>query len=98
MTDLFDQVETGSPEGPNKPAGIRAVLERFRLLPAEAVYVGDAPSDIAAARSVGLTALGAAWMPGADPAALRPLQPAAIFDSVAGLRDDLTRRLTENDA
>jgi phosphoglycolate phosphatase-like HAD superfamily hydrolase len=49
MELLFDAVETGSPLGPRKVAGMKNVLKKFNLKPQEAVYVGDASSDIVAA-------------------------------------------------
>jgi len=50
MQNMFDAIETGIPEKPNKPACLRRMLDKFGIAPDEAVYVGDAPSDIPAAR------------------------------------------------
>lgn len=66
---FFDLVETGSPEGPCKPEGIRAVLDRFLLKPEEAIYVGDTASDVASARSAGVPAVAA---PGRKPPTGKP--------------------------
>ncbi|HEV8585752.1 MAG TPA: HAD hydrolase-like protein, partial [Methylomirabilota bacterium] len=64
MEDLFDAVETGSPEGGVKRPAIRGLLERWRVTPAEAIYVGDAASDMLDARDVGAVGVGAAWSGG----------------------------------
>lgn len=65
----FDVVEVGSPEGAIKPHSIRRVLTRWGAEPRIVAYVGDAPYDMCAAREAGVLPLGAAWAPGAHPAA-----------------------------
>lgn len=87
--ELFDIVETGSPFGPNKPEGIRSVLRQFRLKEEDAVYVGDAPSDIQSARTAGIPVISAAWASTAEPEALLSLKPDRIFYSVADFRNYL---------
>jgi pyrophosphatase PpaX len=60
---LFDVV-VGGDEAPNqKPAPdlLLLALERLEAAPAEAVYVGDSPFDMAAAKAGGLTAIGVTW-------------------------------------
>ena len=89
IADLFDQVETGSPAMLDKPAGIRRILDRRGIRPEEAVYVGDMPSDIRAARSVGMEPLAAAWASTARRDDLLQENPPAVIDTVA----DLARRL-----
>ena len=46
-----------------KPAadGLLACCERLGVDPAAAVYVGDAPSDGAAAKAAGMRAIGVTW-------------------------------------
>ena len=56
-----DFVEVGFPDRADKPYSMRKALERWGMEAHEAAYVGDMPSDMDAARSVGLLALGAAW-------------------------------------
>ena len=63
LAGFFERVEVGSPDGPIKPAGIRAVLEAWEIEPGEVAYVGDTPYDSAAAREVGVTPIRAAWSP-----------------------------------
>ncbi len=89
IAGCFGRVETGSPLGPVKPEGIRAVLEHYGLKPGEAVYVGDSPSDIVSSREAGVAAVAAAWAPGTDASALKALAPDKLFTSVDQLRDFL---------
>ena len=89
FAELFDVVETGSPSGPDKPEGIRRVLKQFRLKEEEAVYVGDAPSDIQSARTAGIPVISAAWASPAEPEVRLSLKPDRIFYSVADFRSYL---------
>jgi len=84
LSSYFDLVEAGSPEGAVKPAAIRAVLNAWNADPARVAYVGDAPSDIDAARQVGTLAIAAAWAPAALATAseLRARHPDATFTTV----------------
>src|SRR3989442_10148617 len=59
LDDAFDAVEPGSPEGVVKTPAIRRLLERWRLRPEDAVYVGDGASDMRAAHEAGVIAAGA---------------------------------------
>lgn len=79
LADSFDMVETGSPEGSVKPVAIRKVLARWGAAPHQIVYVGDAPSDMEAAREAGVIPLGAAWLPTTNAQALRAVSPVTIF-------------------
>ncbi|MDR3212097.1 MAG: HAD family hydrolase [Planctomycetota bacterium] len=83
LSSFFPVVETGSPRGPEKELGIARALERLGVAGAGAAYVGDAPSDIKAARLAGVRALAAAWSRHADPAALEKAGPDSLFTSVA---------------
>lgn len=90
----FDGVEAGATKGPVKPAGIRALLARWRLSPAEAAYVGDAPYDVDAAKDVGVVSVAAAWAASTDAAALAARRPDHLFARVAELAawaDEVTR-------
>jgi phosphoglycolate phosphatase-like HAD superfamily hydrolase len=79
LADSFDVVETGSPGGSVKPAAIRKVLVRWGAMPRQVAYVGDAPTDMEAAREAGVIPLAAAWLPTARPEALRAVSPAETF-------------------
>ena len=63
LARYFDVLETGGPEGSIKPQAIRKVLARWSVPPERVAYVGDASSDMEAARAAGLIPLGAAWDP-----------------------------------
>jgi pyrophosphatase PpaX len=60
---LFDVVVGGDEATRQKPEPdtLLLALERLGAQPAEAVYVGDSPFDIAAARAGGLAAVGVSW-------------------------------------
>ncbi len=57
----IDCVETGFAEKADKPASISKVLARWNMLPEQAAYVGDMPSDMQSARRAGVLPVGAAW-------------------------------------
>lgn len=80
-----EAVHWGTPEGGRKPAAIREVLQKWEYSPAQAAYVGDAPSDMRAARDVGVLGLGAAWSNGVDPERLRESGAVRAFRSPAEL-------------
>lgn len=82
IADCFDMIETGSPEGQRKTEGMQDVLKQFGLMPREAVYVGDAVSDIHCARRAGMPIVAAAWASTAEPDELQKLHPDKLFDSV----------------
>jgi phosphoglycolate phosphatase-like HAD superfamily hydrolase len=84
LTTFFEQVETGSPEGPVKAEGIAAVLKRWKgITRQEVIYIGDAPSDVTASRQTGIAVVGAAWAPGTNAGRLEAAQPDKLFYSVA---------------
>jgi phosphoglycolate phosphatase-like HAD superfamily hydrolase len=78
----FDGIEARDTDRPVKSRGIRTVLDRWRLPPHQVAYVGDAPSDIDAARRTGLFPVAAAWAATADVERLRERQPVVLFRSV----------------
>ena len=83
ISQYFEVLETGMPEGPSKPKGIQAVMDTFKdITNDEVIYVGDAPSDITACRQVGIPIIAAAWAETAEPEKLIPLQPDELFYDV----------------
>lgn len=88
LDGLFPVTLTGEEAGRPKPApdGILAVAATCGTAPADAVYVGDSPLDIASARAAGAQAIGVLWAT-REEAALRasgaPL--AATVDELRGL-------------
>ncbi|NBD24878.1 HAD family hydrolase [Paenibacillus glycinis] len=83
IESYFQVIETGSPQGPRKVQGIQEVIKQLDVAPRDCVYIGDAPSDIQAAREAGVAIVAAAWAETADPALLDSLEPDRLFTSVA---------------
>lgn len=82
LTDAFDAVETGSPLGPCKAEKIGAVLGQLGIQKEEAIYVGDAPSDITEANNAGIAVYSAAWASTAEPVLLEQMNPGRVFTRV----------------
>ena len=61
LNTYIDLLETGSKHGAVKPELIRRVLDAWGIPASEAAYIGDAQSDMADARAVGVLPIGAAW-------------------------------------
>lgn len=77
---FFQHIETGSPTGPRKVDGIKAVLAHYPEISLDnVIYVGDAPSDIEACKIVGIPIVAAAWAETAEPDKLLKLEPEHIF-------------------
>ncbi len=86
---FFERVETGDRHRVVKGECLRRILGDWRLAPTEAVYVGDAPSDIRACREAGVPIIAAAWASSADPAALEAEHPDGLLSDPARLEDAL---------
>ena len=93
LDEMFDRVETGTAAGANKAGGMRSILSHFVISPTEAVYIGDSPSDIIAARDAGVTAYSAAWAENADTGVLAAQRPDEIFSTVAELSKALLTQI-----
>jgi phosphoglycolate phosphatase/pyrophosphatase PpaX len=81
LSHYFEILETGSPDGPNKVNGIRAVLNRMQVNASDSLYVGDAPSDIRYCKEIGIPIAAAAWASTANAAQLQKLNPDWLFHS-----------------
>ena len=66
------------------PEGIALALGRLGAAPGDAAYIGDMPSDLAAARAAGAAGWCAGWS--------RPDEPAPDWDYVARKPDDVVQR------
>ena len=93
IASYFEILEAGSPEGPCKAEKIRKILEELNISPQEALYVGDAPTDITESHEVGVAVCSAAWASTAEPELLEQMNPGRVFDTVAGLRAYLEQQL-----
>jgi pyrophosphatase PpaX len=61
LDTYIDLLETGSKHGAVKPELIRRILDVWGIPASEAAYIGDAQSDMADARAVGVLPIGATW-------------------------------------
>lgn len=91
LAGSFERVEAGSPDGNVKPKKMRRVIEAWGVDPAAVACVGDAPSDIRAAREIGAIPLAAAWASTADYEVLRALGPQETFRHVEEFLDWIER-------
>jgi HAD superfamily hydrolase (TIGR01549 family) len=83
LTHFFEIIETGSPDGARKAAGIQIILNVLKDIKSdEVIYVGDASSDIIASRKVGVPVVAAAWADTAEPEKLKELKPDELFYSI----------------
>ena len=91
ISDLFmagaslgaDEVTEAKPSG----AGLRQIAELMRLPPSECIYVGDSPTDGAAAASAGMTSIGVTY--GAHERLMLECSFDMVVDTVDELRDAL---------
>jgi len=67
------------------PAPLQLALRRMHLNPADSVYVGDAPEDLAMARSAGVRAAIAVLGPFPTEKRLRAAKPDALLESIQEL-------------
>lgn len=86
LEDAFEVVETGNPNGPRKAACIRRILAQWRMDPSEAVYIGDAPSDVTASREAGVSVIGAGWAATTDCDLLAAEHPDVLLGSIGELK------------
>ncbi|MFA9463399.1 MAG: HAD family hydrolase [Velocimicrobium sp.] len=61
MNNSFDIIKTGSPKGQRKTEGIKEVIEFFGINADEAIYIGDAVSDIQSSKRAGVPIISAMW-------------------------------------
>lgn len=92
IADRFTAVEAGGPHGNIKDRNMQRVLDIWGVSGPGVVSVGDAPSDVHAARAVGITAVAAAWASTTDRTALEAERPDAVFATVAEFAGWLQRR------
>ena len=96
MTGVFDAVEYGSPIGSRKAEAMRIILGKFGIRPDEAIYIGDAPSDVTISHSVGLSAVSVLWAPSTDADETRLAGAEKICESTDELLAYLQEILSEN--
>lgn len=91
LSRFFPIVRTGSDERDVKADHIRRICAELGAPPSAAAYIGDAPSDMVAAREAGATALGVLWSNTVPEERLREVASDKIFASVKEFGDWLAR-------
>lgn len=89
MNKLFDTVETGSIKGGIKPQMMSNIMQKYKLKPSEVIYIGDAPTDIDAAREVGVGIVSVLYGSRIEEDAVKAKHPDKICYSVKELQDYL---------
>ena len=79
---LFQSVITGdeSPRPKPAPDGVLMAATQLGVSPADCIFVGDAPADIQAGKSAGMTTVWASWHP-VYREQITKLEPDIIADS-----------------
>jgi pyrophosphatase PpaX len=91
LQDYFDAVVTADDAKRHKPHpdSLLEALDRLDARPEQAVYVGDAPFDVAAAKAAGVHAVAVAWGGMHSEEALRASEPDAMASTPEELLDVL---------
>ncbi len=63
ILDSFEQLSFGNPYKHSKASRLQALLDDWELSPEQAIYVGDAPSDIDDSHRIGMRVISAGWSP-----------------------------------
>jgi len=93
LESFFSHVASGSPQGNVKTLCISEIVGHWGFDPKEVVYVGDAPSDVTAAREAGVRIVSAAWCPEANAQVLLDLHPDAVLYSLGELKSWFSTRV-----
>lgn len=88
IRELFDMIVTGDDVKNHKPSpeGIIKFIQTFNLKPEEVLMIGDAPSDIKAAREAGVHIASVVWDSYSSDE-VRKLNKEAVFETVEQLRN-----------
>ena len=86
IEDDFALVLGGCAAGDRKAENLVDIAAHFGLERSRIAYVGDSASDMDAARTAGVLAIGAAWAVLADPAELAAADAEMVFEGVAAFR------------
>ena len=88
IRELFDMVVTGDDVKNHKPSpeGIVKFIKTFALKPEEVLMVGDAPSDIKAAKAAGVNIASVVW-DSYSANEVRKLNIVTVFETVDDLRN-----------
>jgi len=61
LEQYFTLIKPSSAQVPSKDVAILEVLKEWGLMPGEAIYIGDAPTDVLVARKVGCCVASVCW-------------------------------------
>lgn len=88
IRELFDMIVTGDDVKNHKPSpeGIVKFIATFNLKPEEVLMVGDAPSDIKAAKEAGVNIASVVW-DSYSASDVRKLNKETVFETVEELRN-----------
>ncbi|GMU97063.1 MAG: HAD family hydrolase [Ignavibacterium album] len=88
IRELFDMIVTGDDVKNHKPSpeGIIKFIQTFNLKPEEVLMIGDAPSDIKAAREAGVHIASVVWDSYSSDE-VRKLNKETVFETVEQLRN-----------
>lgn len=88
IRDLFDMIVTGDDVKNHKPSpeGILKFIQTFNLKPEEVLMIGDAPSDIKAAREAGVHIASVVW-DSYSANEVRKINKETVFETVEKLRN-----------
>ncbi len=89
MTETFGAIRCGKITGGHKDEHIKEVLEELGYAPSEAVYIGDAPSDVVASRVAGVPIIGVTWAGTTDEKALAAQKPEAMCERIEDLYESI---------
>ena len=90
MDTCFDKVKTGSIKGGIKPQMMQEVIDEYKLSADEVIYIGDAPTDIDAARQVGVKIVSVLYGTRIEEEAVKAKNPDAICYSIEDVKKYLT--------
>jgi|GEM_PF-282738 len=91
MDKTLDAVYAGSEQADGKTTAMKRLLCEQELRADEAVYIGDAISDVNAANDAGIYCLSAAWCPGCDRNGLMDVNRFNVYDSIPSIQGRLAR-------
>lgn len=91
MENIFDKIKTGSIKGGIKPQMMQEIIQDYKLNPSDVIYIGDAPTDIDAARQVGVKIASVLYGTRIEEDAVKAKNPDAICYSVEELKQYLTK-------
>lgn len=87
LSEYFDILEPGKPEGAVKPQAIQRILQRWGIPGEQVFYIGDVGYDIRSAHEAGVIPLAAGWSNTVDHDELLKETPLAVFSTVEQLID-----------